>query len=500
MNKHLVIGLLLATSVAEAKAPKPSYFQQLSAQAPFTTEAAAYRWTSEKDVRALKTTFAKSKRTPSNSAAGDESMMSEAFRQTRDRFLKLKTADELETFLVEMDVGFESFKDNDQKFFVAQLLPLKELRGIVWRSQPVFSQAKVTHSVVLTAVKSAVSQVKIFLPTEQWQAGLDYVTLPYVRNGQLSQAFKNEADLIAHTAGPVRAALLKAAQRIQKIDLRDQAIVWDNKLAFGAAAFQDNIDRFRLVGEVERLSSLAAIHSTLAQVAYQRAYSSENGIKLVQDMGKLYGVDGILSQVDGAPSQKRVQVLRRPAYANYGVLVEDGEKWMKLSFQHLQESVRLTSAIWSQIKQEDRPLTEAFVFDTTFARAYERGSDLAIANMEAMVAGRAQIRSGVTGETVVVDLPAFYSNPPRDLKDFLPTAFQQGSEWQTVRLTDGAGKVHKVKARNYEIGRGIDWKTEAYGSIFPELKAGKDIPKNVRVLSQSWGVWMAALPLADVVE
>lgn len=500
MKKHLVIGLLLANAAAFAVAPKPSYYQQVNNLAPFSSEATSYKWTSDTDVRALKSSFSKSKRTPSNSSAGDESMMSEAFRQTRDRFLKIKTADELETFLVEFDVTFNDLKDNDQKFFVSQILPLKELRGIVWRSQPVFSQAKVTHSLVLTAIKSAVSQVKIFLPTDQWQAGLDYVTLPYVRNGLLSQPFKNEAELIAHTAGPVRAALLKAAQRIQKIDLKDQPIVWDNKLAFGTASFLDNIDRFRLVGEVERLSSLAAIHSTLAQITYQRAYSSENGIKLAQDMGKLYGVDGILSQVDGAPSQKRVQVLRRPAFANYGVLVEDGEKWMRLSFQHLQESVRLTSAIWSQIKTEDRPLTEAFVFDTSFARAYERGSDLAIANMEAMVAGRAKIRSGVTGETVVVDLPAFYQNPPKDLKEFLPTAFQQGPEWQTVNLTDGSGKVHKVKARNYEIGRGIDWKADAYGIIFPEMKSGKDVPRNVRILSQSWGTWITALPLADVIE
>jgi hypothetical protein len=498
VKKCLLLACVLVPGVALAKATP--YFAQLAKVAPYTGDAKEYSWTTSAQVKAGKARFSDQKRTPSNQSAGDESMMSDAFRSTRDRFLKLKTAEELDAFIVELEKNYDSFKDEDQRFFVAQLLPLKELRGVVWRSMPVFNKAKITHSYVLTALKNSQASMKIFLPTEQWEAGFEYITTPYVRDGKIPETFNSEAELVAYFAGPVRASLLQAAKRIQKIDLSDKTIVWDNKLLFGKASFVDDVDRFRLVGEVERLSTLASIHGALAQVTYQRAYSSENAMKLYQDMGKLYGVDGFLSEVDGAPSSKRTQVLRKPAYKNYGTLVEDGDKWMALSFNHLQESVRLTATIWDQIKREDRPLTEAFLFDTSFARAYERGSDLSIANMLAMVDGPAQIRSGITGETVTVDLPSFYRNPPQDLKVFLPTSFHSGSEWKEAKLKDASGKVQVVKYRNYDIGRGVDWNATAYRQLFPSLKSGKDVPTNVRVVSQSWGTWMAAMPLADVIE
>jgi hypothetical protein len=500
VRKLLLLTLVCVSAHALAKPKVDKYFQSLAVGSPFTEEVTQYKWTTQADVKSHKARFGSQKRNPSSNGVGDESMMSEKFKETRDRFLKLKTADELEAFLEEHQEKFNSYKDEDQRFFVAQILPLYELRGIIWRARPVFSKTKIAHSFVLTSIKGSFSSVKILLPTEQWQAGLEYVSNPYVRNGKIASEFKSEADLVAHIAGPLRDALLITAKRIQAIDLKDKTIVWDNKLAFGKASFQDDIDRYRLVGEIERLSSLASLHSLLAQVTYQRAYSSENSMKLYQDMGKLYGVDGFLSQVDGAPSSKRVDILRKSAYTNYATLVEDGRKWMKLSFNHLKESVYLTSSIWNQIKVEDRAPTEAFIFDTSFARAYERGSDLAIANMEAMVNGKAQIRSGVTGEVVVVDLPAFYENPPQDLKSFLPTEFDRSAEWKVVVLKDNVGKQHKIKTRNYEVGRGINWSHESYRTIFPNLTSGQEIPKNVRILSQTWGTWIAAMPLLDIVE
>jgi len=117
-----------------------------------------------------------------------------------------------------------------------------------------------------------------------------------------------------------------------------------------------------------------------------------------------------------------------------------------------------------------------------------------------MVEGRAQIRSGITGEVVVVDLPGFFSNPPQDLKAFLPTEFESSQEWKNIELKDGTGKVHKLKARNYEVGRGVNWDSATYKSIFPEISSGKSVPESIRILSQSWGGWMAAMPLSEVVE
>lgn len=499
MKVLAVVALSLVSSFAVAKNAVP-YFQQLSAAAPFGPEMADYRWTTPAQVKEGKARFGAQKRLPSNLKSADESMMSAEFRSTRDRFVKIQSSEELETFLTDLEKNYESFKEDDQRFFAAHMIPLREFRGVVWRSFPVFNQAKITHSFVLTMMKSSSASMHIYMPTEQWKAGFDYVTQPYVRDGKIVNAFRTEADINAFMAGAVRNSLLKAARRLQAIDLRDKWIVWDNQLLFGQASFADSLDRYRMVGEVERISSLASLHGAMSQITFQRAYSSEHSVKLFKDLGKLYGTDGFLSEIDGAPSSKRAAVMRRKDFTNYGVLLSDGSKWMDLSLRHLQESVRLSATVWDQIKREDRPATDAFLFDASFARAYERGGDLSIANMLAMVEGPTQLRSGITGETVTVDLPAFYRNPPRDLKGFLPTAFEQGDEWKQVQLKDGSGQLHALKYRNYNIGRGVNWSKDSYRQIFPGLKNGTDVPTHLRVASQSWGMWLAVAPIAEMIE
>ena len=82
----------------------------------------------------------------------------------------------------------------------------------------------------------------------------------------------------------------------------------------------------------------------------------------------------------------------------------------------------------------------------------------------------------------------------------MPIAFEQGNEWNEAKLKDGAGQVHSLKYRNYNIGRGINWDKDTYRQIFPALKDGKDVPLHIRVVSQSWGMWMAVMPLAEIIE
>jgi len=498
MKKSLAL-VCLAVALPAWAAPV-SYSKKLVAEVPLAKDALEYRWTSIQQVKEGKARFGAQKRNPSNQRAADESMMTPMMKQLRDRFVKIKTADELDAFLAEIEKNYEGYPQDDVRFFAAHLIPLREMRGFLWRAGPVSGQAKITHSFILTALKSTSASLDMYMPNEQWRAGFDYLTMPYVRDGKICSSFNDEADVVVFLAGPLRQALLKAAQRIQALDLKDKWIVWDNQVLFGRTSFADDLNRYMLVGEVERISSLANLHGALAQITFQRAYSTEKSVQLFKDLGRLYGTDGFLSEIDGAPSSKRVGILRSPAYRSWGTLVEDGQKWMELSFSHLQESVRLAAMVWDQIKREDRSPVDAFFFDTSFARTYERGGDLSIANMLDMIEGPAKIRSTVSGEVVTVDLPGFYRNPPADLKAFLPTEFQRGSEWHKVQLKDGAGKVHEVKYRDYTIGRGTNWNAESYRKMFPALRSGKDVPTHLRVMSQSWGTWLAAIPVAEMVE
>jgi len=94
MKLFIVSAMLLTTTNLMAK---PSgYFKALAKDSPYSQ--VEYKWTTQKEAQSLKAQFEKSKRTPSSQLKADEGMMSDEFKATRDKFLSLKTADELESF------------------------------------------------------------------------------------------------------------------------------------------------------------------------------------------------------------------------------------------------------------------------------------------------------------------------------------------------------------------------------------------------------------------
>ena len=180
-----------------------------------------------------------------------ESKMSPEYKKFRTEFLKIKTAEELDKKLSELDTIYDSLPASatDLKFVAAQIIPFRVFRGIAWRLIPPMSEPKIVHSAVLTQVKNLAVNTKIFFPTEQWDAGTDYLTQPFVQNGvapfvkkgemikqfpdrqQLLQD-KNlmargswtgdvdvEAPLQAYVIGVIIPAAEKAADRIEKLDM-----------------------------------------------------------------------------------------------------------------------------------------------------------------------------------------------------------------------------------------------------------------------------------------
>ena len=52
------------------------------------------------------------------------------------------------------------------------------------------------------------------------------------------------------------------------------------------------------------------MYGSLSELAYQSAYSQAGGMKMNQQIGKLYGWDSFLSQVDGVPASKKINIIR----------------------------------------------------------------------------------------------------------------------------------------------------------------------------------------------
>ncbi len=433
-----------------------------------------------------------------------ESKMSPEMKKFREDFLKIKTADELDNKLTELDKNYEKLGSDDIKFIAAQLIPMRALRGLVWRLTPTVEDTKITHSILVTQVKSLAVNMKIFLPTEQWNAAFDYVTQPFVQNGQfpftsagvaIAQFPRgNETYVQAYVRSAVLPMLRTSAQRLEKLDLSNDQVVWDNKLLYGPGSFPSAVDRYALVGEVEKQNSLMNIYGSMSELAYQSAYSQEGGMKMNQQISKLYGWDSFLSKIDGVPASKRVQVIRDPQYLRWGRLFDDGQQWLNLSWSYLAQSVEHGDLAWTAMK--NRPVSEIYFADNSRALPFQRAIGLRLDNLKKMIEGPTMIRSFITEETTTVNLKDFYLNPPKDLKDLYATQFEGGSEMNSVSLKTNSG-VQKFTYRNYLHGRATGWNIDVYKRYFPQVKSGEDLKNTARILSQGWGSSTIAMPLAN---
>jgi len=491
-----VFGCLgaLSLNAAHASAPKTKvtpaqYFANLKADAPAPGALAAQS--------PLATSVSKSGRSPAEVAAADESTMTPQLIALRDSVLKANTPEQIDELLNKLDSEYESYPSSF-KFVAAQFLVLKPMRGFFWRILPLVEKNTMLHSMILSFAKTAAAQIKVYYPNGQWEAGWAYLSEPYVKNGKVIGQIATEEALQAFLANTVYRNLRKATERLEALDLT-QSMTWDNKIFYGSASYEDKIDRYRLVGEVERLMTISSFHSNLAQLAFQRAYSLQGVVDLYADLGKLYGFDGIFTgNVSGAPASERTAVVRAAKFASLGTLLPDGDSFTKLSLQHLQKSAYYASEAWDAL--QSRPVSETYVINSGPYLAAPRIQKIRISNLKAMLEGPAQIRSAATGEIAEVNLTAFYETPPKDLKDLLATGFDGGSKWAVKDLTLGDGKSTQVKFRNFYEGRPDQWNVSALQPYFPKVSSSDDVRRTARILDEAYGGSEAALPLAFIVR
>ncbi|MCM2279813.1 MAG: hypothetical protein NDJ89_17195 [Oligoflexia bacterium] len=423
----------------------------------------------------------RAKRSVASIRAVNETLMSSELKAFRDKFLSVKKAEEIDPLLVELEGNYENYPA-DLKFVAAQLIPLRTLKSIVWRLAPVVDRPKITHSMLLSMVQGWAARMKILFPTEQWDAGFAYVTEPFEGG---PAAFKTLEDFQAYAGAAIYREMFVAAKRMESLDFSQAPAVFDNKLLYGSASFQDDLDRYKELNEAERHAALVTAHAGLASVAIFCAYQVTGTLDLAKDLGQIYGVDSLWWDIEGATAQKRAEIIRKPKYAALGTLTEHGAKWTRQAFLHVKHSVRKTRLVWEELR--GRPADEFAVLDPAKVIPWNREIESRLKEMEAMISGETELRSRVTGEVVRVNLPKLFLEPPQDLKAFLPTSFENSSEYLSKA---------RLRYRNYFRGRAIDWDLKTYQAYLPGLASGKDVAAQVRILRQSWGGWATGLPLA----
>lgn len=436
-----------------------------------------------------------------------EEMMSAEYRSFRDKFLKIKTSEEYDNLLNELENGYEKYP-TDLKYVAARMTPIKELRGILYRLTPVMEKEKVTHSYFLTMVRRIVAQMTLFFPLDHADATFEYFAKPYMENGKVVTQFNTVRDFQTHLGTKVYAKMILSANRVASINLTKDKVLWDNKIFNGSESFADDIARFRVIGEAEKNASMFRLHRGMAFINRFAAYNLEHLMGYTKDMGKLYGVDGFFSEVDGAPSYKRVKIAQKKKYKDLFVLTSNGKDWMSQSFAHIQESVKYLRLLSEELK--DAPANSFARINPVRVTAWEREINSGLDTLESVVNGPTELRSPITGEVIQVNLPEFYVNPPSDLKELLPVSWDLSDKdiktdlkVKETRKFAKAGKKEvevPLKYRNYYWGRPTAWNAVAYKKYFPSVKNNQDIARHMRIFRQSLGASTVGTPITDFTE
>ncbi|MFA6236579.1 MAG: hypothetical protein WC635_04550 [Bacteriovorax sp.] len=441
-------------------------------------------------IKRIKTS--EKKRKPANSMMVDESMMSSELKSIEKRIHAIKTSEEYSTLFAELNEKYDTYP-KDVQFYIAQVLPMKAFRGIFYRVRPLFERnSKFIHSNALTFVKSLSAKANIYLPYEHVDAAYQFVSSPYYTSkDSLVGTFSSEQEVQTFVAKEIIPLIRLSAQRLEKLDLTEP-VVWDQRILYGKDTFQDGINRFKLIGELEKNIALSAVYGTLSQLSTVMAYNLSNTLKMYKDVGVLFGFDGfgLFNTIDGVSAEKVSRVIRKSEYQQTGTLLEGGKEWMMFAYQASQKSVKRMNLAWEQSsterKEEGLYMANTGFFNVSREKVNE---NINIINRVVFSSGVETLRSAVTGEMIQLNYSELYKNPPMDLKAFLPTRFEKESK-VSRKVSSGVGMGQTLTYRNYSEGTATSYNLQTFKSYVPSIKTQDDVYRSIRVLSHIQGNWL----------
>ena len=491
------------------------YAQLLKSLSPAETNGIDYPFYTDAEVTKI-TDAIESQRSPA--AGGDGGVIvSSEFKALAEELVNISAiprasvtkpdqltanTDRLDNFLAKLEAHYGEYKEADTKLFASQYIPLRTLRGVVWKMIGLFKARKThpAHTLALTAFKNFAGQMNIAFPDQDWQVGFDYVTQPYVRDVvdekgrthvELAEEFSNLAEFQALIA-QYRFKVNEAIKRFKSIDVvSGKPVMWDQKLAFGPVSFKDDIGRYKRVGELEKQTLLSNMFFSVSQMDFMQAYSMNGSLDLSQKLGMMFGLDGaFIAGVEGVTAEQIHNVFT--SNSSVGMGLPDRTKEVKQAFKDLKDALTTFNLAWKQTKE--RGSGGAWLVNAGFSMRDRTYIDTKIQELARALNKKVKIRNSVTGEEAVVDLPAFFnSGGSASLSDMMPKEFtpplmsdKRDPEWVPVVLTDSKNVKHSSEFRDYEKGGPAKWDRSKFSVVFPEVRSDEDLKRAFRVFHSTF--------------
>lgn len=488
--KSVTLSLVLATTAAHAGNYK-------SFKVPHV-EAVAF---DDPEFMKEKKEWTKLKRKLASATSFNGSDVSSDFQTLRDEWLKVKTGDEMEGLLKKSHANYNSYSE-DTRYFLAQMHTAIPFRGIVWKLRPLFENSKgflgnkSTHVTAIQAVRGAAASLKMFLPTKQSDAMIQFLTEPSVEMTKADQ-FKTVAEFQNYMVDKFIPVLNESISRIQAVtkNSAQKVYVWDHKIAFGRGTFEDDIQRFTGHGPAEMNFTIASLYRAYHEVLVFAAYNHDYAVKLVGELGSHLGVDSSIIKRNelGLTDKERSAIVRKAAEKHHFLELRNydgstyGTQLMKQAYNALMNSVVYAERSFEYLQSRDG--SQAMSLNPIlFQQEISPNLNKGIQNMKAVVSGLAEVRDPVTGDTVAINVKALYNDPPQSLSVLMPTGFESGEDQKTIKNKQGENLV----VRNYLVGRSIAWDNGSWSKYVPSA-AGKGpgyMAEARRIIAYSFGTSM----------
>lgn len=429
--------------------------------------------------------------------------VSSDFQKIREEWLKCKSGDEVEALLKKSHANYGNFSE-DTKYFLAQMHTALPLRGIIWRLRPLFENSKgflgnkSTHVAAIQAVRSAVAGVKMFIPTNQTDASIQYFTEPSAEMSKADQ-FHSVAEFQKFLTDNFIPVLKESTSRLVSLTKGNsqKVFVWDNKMAFGRGTFEDEVQRYVGNGPAEMNFVIASMYRAYHDILVYCAYNQDHAIKVAGEIGSHFGVDSSIfanKKNDlGMTDQERVSLIKSATQKHNFLELRNyngsqyGSQLLKQAYVGLKNSIVYSERAYEYLQGRDASKAMG-LNPILFQQDVSPNIDKGIKNMKAVVNGPAEVRDPVTGDTVTINLKAFYHEPPQSLSALMATSFEGGEVQKTIKNNKGESLV----VRNYLHGRSIAWDNNAWKKYVPssEGKAGNYMSEARRIIHYSLGTSM----------
>jgi hypothetical protein len=466
------------------------------------------------------------KRTISQAAAPSDDGLSPKFAAFRADYLKLTTGAEVDAWVKAAEARFAPGAEAsppDLQLASALVAASAPFHALAYRlsADAFWGDFSMAHSGALTVVKNLASANRVAFGFNDSDKAPEKAMFEYYTQPTAGMTQKNKFQSVAElqtflcdknqffgqmeTAGNRVFAVLKAwgTSTDETFQKNNRWLVWDNRFASSNRVFSGQPGplagtpayRLMYVGRAEVNALLAGMSAAMAELSEYCAYDMSDSLAVSRKLGLSLGMDGMAQAFKlkagfmgfggameyGLTDRESIRVLK--SFPRYLTLrdpsrMQDAQRyWLaSLEFSH----AALATVMAGDETNEHVVLRKSKI--APFQPDLERSRKLAVTLLTQDTVALAGAADYEGQQPVKVSVKKVFTNPPRDLKEFLPdptddSAFDHSSYWYN----------QKLEAKNYAFDRVVKWNNEALAPYLPDA-AGKTGPEPllsaVRALGQ----------------